>query len=225
MFDRIKKALFGSAASSDTQSGTGHSSLWAHGSGESRSSKLATKSETRSGTVSGKAWRLEIGKPSRDFIEGQELRMRCDLGLRDDAAVLVLNRALKDTLDKRAYSLYTDSLQTTADPHLPEEMRWLAMYEEMGWESADRVFWTDYSVLSDRMQDAAALVTDPLVAQLLSWPNANPDTPFILMVLRGKAYLRMQYRQSDERTLEHAIKVFTLACEQALSGLSTDLAL
>jgi hypothetical protein len=38
-----------------------------------------------------------------------------------------MNRPLKEALEKRACEKYTDTLQTTADPSLPEEMRWLAM--------------------------------------------------------------------------------------------------
>ena len=45
-----------------------------------------------------------------------------------------MNRPLKESLEKQAYQIYTDQLQTSVDPNLPEEMRWLAMYDEVGWE-------------------------------------------------------------------------------------------
>jgi len=45
------------------------------------------------------------------------------------------------------------------------------------------------------------------------------------MVLRGKAYLRMQYTPADMPTLEHAALIFTTACESAIAGLSNDLTL
>jgi hypothetical protein len=45
------------------------------------------------------------------------------------------------------------------------------------------------------------------------------------MILRGKAYLRMEYSKTDMPTLEHAAQIFTTACEQALAGLSTDLSI
>ena len=51
----------------------------------------------------------------------------------EDVAVLTINRPLKEALEKRAYKMYTDTLQTTEDPGLPEEMRWLAIYDEAGW--------------------------------------------------------------------------------------------
>ena len=45
----------------------------------------------------------------------------------------------------------------------------------------------------------------------------------MLMILRGKAYLRMQYILADMPTLEHAAKIFTYACESGLSGLTADI--
>jgi len=45
------------------------------------------------------------------------------------------------------------------------------------------------------------------------------------MLLRGKAYLRMQYTPANMPTLEHAAIIFTSACESALAGLTTDIPL
>jgi hypothetical protein len=42
------------------------------------------------------------------------------------------------------------------------------------------------------------------------------------MLRRGKVYLRMQYTDGDMPMLEHAMAVFTTACELALAGLGTD---
>ena len=223
MFDRFKKA-FGKAAPQAAVPPAVASQLseWAGTQGWTFSTKAEGQGFTLDGQVRQKLWRMECGRPSRDFIRGEELRARAEIGVREDAVVLVMNRPLKDALEKRAYALYTDSLQTTADPNLPEEMRWLSMYEEVGWESAPKEFWGYYAVLSDLKEDAPAWVTDGLIRELMSWPLPNPQTPFILMVLRGKAYLRMEYSR-DVPTLEHAIRVFTIACEQAMTGLSTDL--
>ena len=64
------------------------------------------------GRTLGKPWQMECGLPNRDFIQGQELRGRCELGVLDSVSVVLMNRPLKVALEKRAYSLYTDSLQT-----------------------------------------------------------------------------------------------------------------
>jgi hypothetical protein len=177
------------------------------------------------GKVGGKLWRLEQGPPSRDFIKGAELRARAELGVREDVAVMIISRKLKNELDKRAFALYTDSLQTIADPNLPEEMRWLSIYEEVGWESLGDAFLNNYAILADNKDNAMAWLSPELVAALVGWPDLDPKAPKILMLLRGKAYLRMQYTEGDMPTLEHATALFTTACELALSGLSTDLSL
>ena len=176
------------------------------------------------GKVGSKAWRIEQGQPSRDFIKGTELRARAELGVRDDVAVMVMSRQLKNSLDKRAFALYTDTLQTVVDPSLPEEMRWLSIYEEVGWESLGNEFLNHYAILADKRENATAWVTPELVSGLTTWPVMDPDAPKILMLLRGKAYLRMQCAPGDLPTLEHATLLFTTACELALNHLGTDIA-
>jgi hypothetical protein len=153
------------------------------------------------------------------------LRARADLGINPDVAVMIMNRALKEALEKRAYAMYTDTLQTSADPHLPEEMRWLAMYNEVGWSSVLPEFWERYAVLADRREDALAWIDNNLVELLLHWPEPGLDaqTPVILMLLRGKAYLRMHYSPASISTLQHAAITYTSACEAAVAGLATDI--
>jgi hypothetical protein len=171
------------------------------------------------GKIGDKPWRMEQGKPSRDFIKNSELRARAELGIREGVAVMVMSRQLKNELDKRAFALYTDSLQTVVDANLPEEMRWLSIYEEMGWESLGGAFLNNYAILAADRETAMAWISPELVSLLMAWPEHNPATPKILMILRGKAYLRMQYTDGDIPTLEHATTVFTTACELALSSL------
>ena len=67
-----------------------------------------------------------------------------------------MNRSLKEVLEKQAYALCTNTLQTTADPKLPEKMRWLAMYREAEWDSLNPAFWARYSVLADKRTNALA---------------------------------------------------------------------
>jgi hypothetical protein len=177
------------------------------------------------GKIRGKPWRIEQGKPSRDFIHGLELRARGEMGVSEDVAVMVMTRGLKNDLDKRAFSLYTDSLQTQVDPHLPEEMRWLSLYEEVGWESLGAEFLDRYAILADERDNALAWMTPELASKLMAWPSSEPGVPCVLMVLRGKVYLRMQLSQGDLLTLEHATSVFNIACDSAVAAFSVDLAI
>jgi hypothetical protein len=232
MFESLKNALgFGSnpkdskatkpsSLSASTLSPSSKVSEWAtmQGLGFSQRSDGRTGYQM-DGKIGGKPWRMEQGKPSRDFIKNSELRARAELGIRDGVAVMVMNRQLKNELDKRAFALYTDSLQTIADPNLPEEMRWLSIYEEVGWESLGEAFLNNYAILAEERETAMAWISPELVNLLMSWPDHNPATPKILMILRGKVYLRMQYTEGDIPTMEHATTVFTSACELALSSL------
>ena len=197
-------------------------SEWANLQGLSFSDRNGGRSYHFEGKIGGKAWRMERGRPSRDFIKGEELRARAELNTRD-VAVMVITRQLKDDLDKRAFSLYTDSLQTIADPSLPEEMRWLAMYPEVGWEGLGDAFLKHYAILADEREHAVAWLSQDLAQSLMAWPSMDPSSPKILMLLRGKAYLRMEYIQNDMATMEHATVVFKTACELALSSFSDDL--
>lgn len=174
------------------------------------------------GQIQGKQWKLEQGKPSRDFIKGIELRVRGEMGVNEDVAVMMMTRSLKNELDKRAFSLYTDTLQTQINPHLPEEMRWLSMYEEVGWLELGQAFLDQYAVLADARDNAMRWIKPELVGQLLAWPSKEPNVPCVLMVLRGKVYLRMQIGQGDVATLEHALRVFSNACEAAIEAFPTD---
>jgi hypothetical protein len=177
------------------------------------------------GKIHGRPWRIEQGKPSRDFIHGLELRARGEMAVSEDAAVMVMTRTLKNELDKRAFSLYTDSLQTQVDPHLPQEMRWLAMYDEVGWESLGTELLDRYAILTDDRKNAMAWITPQIAEQLMTWPSAATDQPCVLMVARGKVYLRMQIGGFDWPIYEHASGLFAMACETALAAFSVDVSI
>ena len=225
MFDRLRKAFQrepkerGDAAPSQ---GGPHApvSEWAASRGMSFSAGTLGHSVSMQGRIGGRPWKMELGRPTHDYIAGEELRARAELGVSDEVGALVINRPLKDLLERRAYSMITDTLQTTADPRLPEEMRWLAMYDELGWEGPPEDFWSRYAVLADSRENALAWVDDSLVQQLMAWPDPgpSPQVPFMIVLLRGKCYLRMQYAPADTSTLDHATTIFTSACESALAS-------
>lgn len=229
MFERFKKIFVQSfrAVVVDKPAEAGPVSEWAGTHGFSYTGLGEGQGFSLTGKVGSKPWKLERGKSSRDYIRGEELRARAELNINDDVSLLIMNRPLKEALEKRAYEAYTDTLQTTADPSLPEEMRWLAMYPEVGWDGLPPDFWERYSVLSDQREHALIWIDPSLAELLMSWPEPAPDaqTPFVLMLLRGKAYLRMQYTPANMPTLEHAAIIFTSACESALAGLPTDISL
>ncbi|MES2398768.1 MAG: hypothetical protein V4573_02180 [Pseudomonadota bacterium] len=230
MFDRLRKVLNSSSKSETPPAAQQAGPLdsvaeWANHLGFAHEGFGEDKGFTISGQVAGKPFKLERGRSSRDYIRGEELRARGELKVNDDASVLIMNRPLKEALEKKAYQMYTDTLQTTADPSLPEEMRWLAMYPEVGWDGVPQGFWDRYAVLADQKEQAQQLVTAEVAELLVSWPTPAPDdqVPFILMVLRGKSYLRMQYTPADLPTLQHATLIFTTASKAAVAGLTADI--
>jgi len=224
MFERFRQGLFRVTAKSGRRSASAAVSEWALRQGLAISERGDGQGFSLTGAIAGNAWKIECGTPSRDFIRGDELRARAQLDLDGEVSVLVFNRPLKESLEKKAYRIYTDMLQTSVGPLLTEEMRWLAMYQEVGWGSMNPAFWSRYSVLASRRDDAMAWLEPELSNLLLHWPEPAPQvtTPFVLMLLRGNVYLRMEYAPSDLPTLQHAAAIFTRACQSALNGLTID---
>lgn len=225
MFDRIRKVLARTAPAApggmaDTRPSPASDapvSQWAAARGLSFTADGGGGAALE-GLVQGRPWRLERGKPTRDYVVGQELRARAELALPEDVAAMVMNRALKEALESRAFEQSTDQLRTSIDGSLPQEVRWLAMFEEFVWEGPPAAFWDRYAVVAERRETALAWVDAALAQQLLDWPAPAPSSqaPFTLLLLRGRAYLRMEYRPANLPTLQHAALVFTSACESAL---------
>lgn len=175
--------------------------------------------------VSGEAfdvkWRLERAAPVRDFIHGAELRGRTEMGLNSDLAVLVLNRHLKEALENRAFAEFTDTLRTVADAQLPEEVRWLSMYEEVHLPDAPIGFHDLYAVLADDSRHAYDWINEAVATELMRWPpgSVNEQTPVLLMVLRGNVYLRMEAARVDLGVLAQASVLYPMACARARAAL------
>lgn len=175
----------------------------------------ANKGYTLDGQVRGKHYKVERGSPSRQYIEGTELRMRCDLGVSPNASLMVVNRHLKSSLDNNAFSSFTDTMETMVNTNLPEEVLWLTMYGEVGWPELGERFVNDYCILAERRDQAHAVVTPEFVKLLETWPNPRMTKPTLFMLMRGRLYLRMQF-DDDSFTLEHAIDAFELLCNSVL---------
>lgn len=175
------------------------------------------------GLLDDKPWKLERAAASRDYISGEEVRGRADIAVDAEVSIVIMNRPLKDLLEKRAYALYTDSLETKASPTLMEEMRWLALYSEAGWGSLADAFWHRYAVMTSHREHAMSWLTPKLASLLMTWPNPAPaaDVPFILMVMRGKVHLRMQLPSADANSLSYISELFETAAQSAVDVFST----
>jgi hypothetical protein len=161
-----------------------------------------------------------LGRPTRNYIFGEEVRARAELGIDESVAVLVMNRPLKEALEKRAFDMYTDTLQTQVDSSLPEEMRWLAMYDEVAFEGLPEAFWDRMAILTDNRESAIKWMNPTHAMMMVDWPSPgpSPEVPYLVLLMNGKAYLRMEYTPAILPTLQHAAQIFTVACENALTA-------
>lgn len=169
------------------------------------------------GQLAGHPFRMESAPPQRDYLRGHELRLRLDLALSDDWSIMVMNRELNQHLEQAAYSGYTDPVQTTARLKLTEEMRWLAMYREVGWSRMSPDFWARFVVLTEHREDAQAWLSDALVQALMSLPAA-PDgqqIPLVMMLTRGRLYLRSQHQREDTLKLDLFLALARRAAQSA----------
>ncbi|WP_426304315.1 hypothetical protein ACN9MJ_15305 [Acidovorax facilis] len=176
------------------------------------------------GDIHGHPWRLECGAPTRDYVTGLELRGRADVGADPDAAVMVINRPLQEILEGTAYTAITDTLQTAVSSSLPEEMRWLSMYEEMAWPGLPVSFREHFAVVAERIELAQRWIHAPVVSQLLNavegeGGSERAKSPMVLMLARGKVYLRMEHTQRSLAEIAHAKQLLLVAGQAALQNL------
>jgi hypothetical protein len=169
------------------------------------------------GNFSAQAWRLEWGPSQRAYIEGNELRFRMELQLPSSLQMLVLNRALLESLERESFERYTEVNQTQVDVSTSEEMRWVAMFapsDLMG----QRALRPHFAALSSPPSHVEAWLKGDLAAALLlvSASVLPAETPCVLMTLRGRAYLRMALAEPKVSTLDAMSKVFGTACTEAL---------
>jgi len=226
MFDRLRKALSPSGSSSAVRPVSNQEVVrWA------ATQRLAVVPQAveghfdLGGDLSGHPWRLECGSPTRDYVRGLELRGRADMNADPDAAVMVLNRPLQEALEGNAYNAITDTLQTTVNASLPEEMRWLAMYEEVAWPGLPASFRQHFAVVAERIETAQRWIHAPLVSELLNFVEGEgasavrAQSPLLLMLVRGKVYLRMEHTQRSLPEIALATQLLLAAAQGALQNL------
>jgi len=174
------------------------------------------------GSVAGRPWRLEWGPPQRAYITGHELRLRMELQLPSGLQMLVMTRALMESLERETFERYTESNQTLIDVSTPEEMRWLAMFPKVNFDIPKPVRSHYAGVAADPV--AAANWVDAEFGQQLV--NAAADVlreqpPFVLMTLRGRVYLRLQLEEPSPAALEQIIQLFQSAAAGALRAANS----
>lgn len=219
MFDRIKTFLnqpvLGTGPKVDRES-TESIPAWAKTSGFKFEAKGADGFVLK-GEYEGHPWTIEVGPSTRDFVIGRQLSGSMAIHANPKVAVVVMSRALKDSLDELVFKLYTDSVQTMASTDMPDEMRWVTVFDEFGWQGPPLELWRRYSVMADKRKNAMALVDEQLSRALMVRiePAEGRAAPFTLNMFRGQLLLCTGYQPASLETVQFALGVLLTACESA----------
>jgi hypothetical protein len=121
-----------------------------------------------------------------------------------------------DTLERATFEEFTDSVQTQIGAKAPEEMRWLVMFPKVNLSTL-KTLRTRFGAVASAQESGLAWIAGPLAKALEQATNGllRDEPPFVLMTLRGRAYLRMQLAAPDVADIGAALALFETAVAQA----------
>jgi hypothetical protein len=165
------------------------------------------------GSLGGTPWRLEWGPSQRPYIQGQELRIRSELGLASDLQLVVMNRMLQEKMEKDIFDQYVEGVQTRIDNQTPPEMRWLVMFPKLpGAEMPD--LRERYVALASTKTWLVHWLQGP-VSQSLAGLKVDPTAPVVLMIGRGRLMLRTPLATAELGPLQAWLRLFETAMREA----------
>lgn len=165
------------------------------------------------GRLGAAPWRLEWGPSHRPYIQGQELRIRAEMGLGSDLQLVLLNRPLQESMEKAVFDQYVEGVQTRIDNQTPPEMRWLVMYPKLS--GADMPQLRERFVALSSIQGWLKHWLDGPVTQALAGLRIEPDTPLVIMIGRGRLMLRTQLPDVDVPALQAWVRLFETVMREA----------
>jgi len=165
------------------------------------------------GRLGATPWRLEWGPSQRPYIQGQELRLRSELGLSSDLQVVLMNRLLQEAMEKAVFEQYVEGVQTRIDNQTPPEMRWLVMFPKLAGTEMP-LLRERYVALSSMKGWLTQWLEGPLSASLAAL-QLEDATPLVLMIGRGRLMLRTALPDADVATLQGWLRVFEIAMREA----------
>ncbi len=167
--------------------------------------------------VAGSGFRIEWGPSQRNYIAGQELRVRVDLGSASDVQMLVATRQLMERLERDVFEQYTEGTETRIDDQTPEEMRWVVLYPQVPGKVLGALR-ERYGLLSNRPR-ASTLWLEEGLAGPLAKSNAwhDPGVPMVLVVQRGRFVLRLALPEPRIAVLDGALSLGLAAAAAARS--------
>jgi hypothetical protein len=158
-------------------------------------------------------WRMEWGPSQRPYLQGQELRLRSEMGLGAELQLVVMNRPLQEQMERSMYEQYVEGVQTRIDNQTPPEMRWLVMFpklsgSEMG-ALRDR-----YAALASQKEWLTQWLAGPLGPALQAL-RIEPGVPIVLMIGRGRLMLRTALDDTAVPMLQMWLRLFETAMREA----------
>ena len=165
------------------------------------------------GRLAATPWRLEWGPSQRPYIQGQELRLRAEMGLPSDLQLVLMNRQLQETMEQAVFDQYVEGVQTRIDNQTPPEMRWLVMFPKLpGAEMA--ALRERFMALSSIKSWLVQWLEGPLT-QALGSLRVDASVPVVLMIGRGRLMLRTAMADAEVPVLQAWLRLFETAMREA----------
>lgn len=147
------------------------------------------------------------------------------LELPSDMQMLLLSRPLMDSLERETFEEFTDNVKTLIGTQTPEEMRWLVMFPKVNLGTL-KALRTRFGAVASTPALGLAWLEGPLAHAIEDAADSflRESPPFVLMTLKGRAYLRMQLAAPDVAAIAGALAVFETAVTQAIAASAANTA-
>ena len=209
MLDGLKRLLTGGTTAADDWGGI---SPWAD-SRQYAFRGVPNEGFVIDGRLGATPWRLEWGPSQRPYIQGQELRIRSELGLGSDLQLVLMNRVLQEQMEKDVFEQYVEGVQTRIDNQTPPEMRWLVMFPKLPGSEMPELR-ERYIALSSVKSWLVQWLQGPL-SEALAALKVDAATPMVLMIGRGRLMLRTALTDADVMPLQAWLRLFETAMREA----------
>ncbi len=165
------------------------------------------------GRLGATPWRLEWGPSQRPYIQGQELRLRSEMGLASELQLVLMNRVLQETMEKAVFDQYVEGVQTRIDNQTPPEMRWLVMFPKLA--GSDMPTLRERYVALASMKGWLKQWLEGALSQSIVALKVDAETPLVMMIGRGRLMLRTALPDAQVPALQTWLRVFETAMREA----------
>ena len=175
--------------------------------------EVATEGFVVDGRFGVTPWRLEWGPSQRPYIEGQELRLRAELGLPAELQLVLMNRTLQAAMEKAVFEQAVEGVQTRIDNQTPPEMRWLVMYPKL--PGTDMPLLREGYIALSSMRRWLQQWLDGALTTALAGLTTPAEVPVVLMIGRGRLMLRTALADAQVGAVQAWLRVFEVALREA----------